>query len=571
MRYVLGGFLSLFFALGINSSSLLASSCSDYFDGSIEALPVGSGIKVEIGLNDSVVLTDQEKLYVKLVSDFHNVKDFKFSYDKETDYIRKYILFDMVDTLRSISQVNYIFEDEEKSVDEMNRIKSEWSLSTAPLWNTFMETLWEMVNTGVQEGFKKVINESLSADELLSIQEFNPIDLVRWTAQTNLTQEQHSSFLVKMMNSKGLMRSHVDAWDVLYKMGIDPGDTEFATLKKETLEILEKFYTDKEWRRSIFDDFNDLRAADHYVMGVDQKIDELIGKFYREVELPIKNGTYIAGEVVILARGISKGLGKEITRERILKEISVVIKQVIWYLFNQTDLSPNTEVFQSSANATIVSSNTIITTASNLINRGVPVTVYVKKGSKIISSTAYYVDPEYLEDRWDYHIGYEHNNVAIVRFPEGTFDGMTQAKISSSNDVSEGQLILGDRAIKMSMYKPVITDEEWSECLPELLEPFEPLTQADKERYEREFRELDTEITEGRAYGEYVPDEPISFAGKEGASLIGSDNGVIALFQSDDPYSEGLGRFSYVRDSKEFFKKMTELNSGLIIRGVNRD
>ena len=541
MRQVLCVIVSILI-LGINSSSLLALSCSNYFDDSIDNeqlqndLPVDSAIKITIGFNKDVPLTKEERYYFELKKIFitasNETEDFKFSSDPTTNTIRR-LIFDRIfgklyDAYQNSNEYAF-FVNEGKSESEVasqiDEVRSSWSLDDkSSYWNDIMTSIMKIANSEVlfdsyEKLQNKVVNNFDEVMEELDQSENVTGSILDAIIGSRMSDEQRAEFLAK------LMKRH-------------------------------------DWRETLTnftDDEKNLEGVEKYLEGVDKEIEDLINTLFWEY---IAGKHYAYGDAISLSMKASDIFKKEVTRERILKETNITLKQVIWHLFEKLVLDQSLayqediddqfqeDVFQYSSNATVISSNTIITSARLLAAMGKHGQVYVKKGSEKVASIAYYIDPGFFIDA-AYKIELQRslgNDIAIVRFPEGTFDGVRQAKISTQENVTEGNLVLPRTKTKNEVIK--VSNKNSSEEKDEMEE-------IELGFYDWQFWAVES-----------LPDSVSAFEGS-GASIFGSDNGVSAVVEYMGLGVNGLVDVSLIEDSQKFFKKITEFDSELKMNGTN--
>ena len=125
--------------------------------------------------------------------------------------------------------------------------------------------------------------------------------------------------------------------------------------------------------------------------------------------------------------------------ENIYNEVKIVVKKMV-YMFalkrknlriglfeDKYQNKGNVDKIISGCSGVIVSANTMLTAAHCVEKLGPLGFIKIIVGSKLAESVGVYIDPKYYENNA------VSNDVAIVRFPEGTFRNMPYAKISFSD------------------------------------------------------------------------------------------------------------------------------------------
>ena len=196
-------------------------------------------------------------------------------------------------------------------------------------------------------------------------------------------------------------------------------------------------------RASIFLDWS-LSASKYRIEGVDDKIDQLIDILYY-TDLPKDTRKYKS------QNSVSKEKKLRSDRIMVLKDIIAMFSMSLFSGANTYDFGNERDnlfkpywVNEDKCSATIVSSNTLITSASCLKDLAPGDRVEVKIGDKLYHSAAYYINPNYLKQIAKGKSG-SSVDVAVIRFPEGTFLGITPSTLSFSKFTDKGSLVVPDK------------------------------------------------------------------------------------------------------------------------------
>ena len=224
------------------------------------------------------------------------------------------------------------------------------------------------------------------------------------------------------------------------KFGIKPSEG-FLELLSEIINssALQHVYTSGVIPATVINSSDMSYQFEDFVKGFDAKIDKLISLVgLDKLEEVSHNISYYTGRV----------LGKS----KLEEEIKIVLKKLIWQLgkdvcaVNQLRNSMSEEevikyyssiskhITDSTCTGTVVSSNTIIT-ATHCVEHHLGVSeLIIKKGETEIKSIAYYTHPKYNLGAQDV----SQYDIAIVRFPDHSFDDMVHAKIGLDSSIDSG-------------------------------------------------------------------------------------------------------------------------------------
>ena len=536
MRYFLC-FIVPSLILSFTSSSLFALACSNFFDGSSDEnsssdlLPLESLVNVEVSAGD-LPFSKLEEYYLQYFegSDIHpGMNKSKsgiriFSRDPKIDYIRKFILEMITSYLKEFYELrtNYTFlVNDEMYVDEVvaqrEKMRAEWGLESSPQWEVFMKTLYQIVN-------------SYSIQKTFGTADFdNPLRMAKYMEELTYPDE------------------------------------------------------DK-------------------IVGFDQQIEELISIIWGHM-----SESEIADWLSFL---ISELIGEEFSEDRIMKEIKITLRQYLWYIavcthfdkvveFQKLEVEKGlenedsqkreyisklgdtldemmkndmTKPLRTVCTAAVVSSNTIITTATCLKKLSWNGKVSIRRGSETVSSVAYYIDPEFFKHT-KFGVSGICNNVAIVRFPDGTFDNVIHTKISTIKDPTKGYLVIGKdhKVIKMSKYVPDVDDEGFKKVVSMVAS--DGLIDPDS----KENLEYALEVAKRLASlkGTFKADQTLSksdlISQEDGAFLFGPDREILGIVVIDGIYNRGIVDSALFKNSKKFLEWIIDFDKKLIIRGINTD
>ena len=582
MRYVLC--LIMAASLCFNSSPLFASWCSDFFgkfrgnNKSNDELPVGSVIYIE-ATTDDFLLPKLDEYYLEYFGkpDFNVNYDFKVEQNEKNieslknfyiaNYVLKRISFRLEDAYSRRSSFTFLM-NEEMYVDEVmaqrEKMAEEWGLDISPRWEDFMKTVYEIVelvflqNPDLSSELDKAV-KILKPTNIANILQ-NPKKFIRESTEVRVTLPTLSEEKSMELDQKIKKLIETILWDgdlEILKLQISKKTQEKFT-KERIIEEIKRVLKLYLWNIAL--EVHAKRTSE--TRNSENKNTEESNIFLEELGLD-KSGDIFLEELGIDNEFIDKDYDELTLAEKLAKDIDEELvddKDELKMAKNFKMVLDNIKdkPVHSSCVATIVSSNTVITTASCLAKLNWNGKIFILKDNEMVSAVAYYIDPGYFKndfEKTDYSeesgYGIPLNNIAVVRFPEGTFDGMPQAKISTSKDITEGQLMfpqnLTDKVIKMSRQQTKEDDDEFSSTQYGEFKSVEPLPKSTLLGYE----------------------EPIVFEG-EGAPFFGPNKKVVAVLDEEGVRPNGSGSFSLLGDSIKFFEKITAFDKSLIIRGFNR-
>ena len=235
-------------------------------------------------------------------------------------------------------------------------------------------------------------------------------------------------------------------------------------LNSKSVKQLGQLYEEDEasGRSFSFTDWSTI--TDEYdIDSEDDKINKLIDILYY-IDLPKDTRKYKSYHVIAKEKKLRSD------RVTVLKNIIMMFSLSLFSGVNTYDFGSDVDnifkpywVNQDKCSATIVASNILITSAQCLRNLAPGDRIEARIEDKLYHSVAYYINPSYLKQIAN---GKSASNVdvALVRFPEGTFLGITPSKLGFSDFTDKGSLIISDRITdKNSTFYQVILEANTSD------------------------------------------------------------------------------------------------------------
>ncbi len=536
----------IFILFSTTNSSLIALNCNGIFGDSSNdqlstSLPEESVLQIDLKRSDypHFTMVPLESLYFDLKNP--RLIQAKFSKDdKDDNVIRRQILERVIENLETAYQeeAGYtLFVNDEKDPEEIQeltkKLRKEWGLKESSRWEEFMKTFKEIINSELLIKQYEKINSSSLNEAFESISEY---DLSYPCEDYVVGADQKINELVKLMMDEDYV--HILAIKTKAngkRFGREKISKEVVVVLKKLVWLFgKKVYIEKtKSSESSFKEFEQESFSDQQ-----KDIDEII---HEETETAFDK----------------EKEDNEI--ERLLRALAKEIR----YTHKDT-------VFDSSCSATVISSNTIITSASCLKKLSWSGEIFVQKGSKKIKSIAYYIHPDYfkpegsrIHETDEGYVIYSYD-IAVVRFPEGTFDNIEHVKLGFYN-VNKGTSITVKKVYDHKITKTIRDSIEMIRSV----EDYEDY--GDYEDFE-DYEDYDDDM-----YGKYEPYESEkSFADSFykdnssfiGTPLFGTDGRLVGVFNGG---FNNTHTFSMMQENEKFLKWVVKFDPKLKIRGINID
>ncbi len=274
---------------------------------------------------------------------------------------------------------------------------------------------------------------------------------------------------------------------------------------------------------------------------------------YKKLDEKINNSKDTDSDSVNLEESFSKIDLKE--------QIQIVLEQLIlkyaFKLYTPVFINDGwmTKQINGGCSAVIASSNTLITAAHCIdireIVKGESMRIVINHKGKDISSVAYYIHPQqfhyaylntegvnedtlYKAEILDPKKVTDLHDIAIIRFPDGTFDGEYQSQVGPSSSLDSG-IFVGTQASPhirriISMSTKSKTDE--------------PIL------------------------NEYYTSVNRTIPGDSGGPLFGEDNKVIGILYGGE-HDGRSSRFSLIRENEDFLRWVISVDPKVKINGLN--